>query len=122
MMPGKLAEMLEPPKPSERVRRHSALDVHERLAAVLGPRYREYRAAWAAAGPAAIPRFPVHLDLELRVRLPRGWGLRAAYAFQSWFGIRSKQRFVDALSQNTTVEIAEDVVFEGLLVGASYEF
>lgn len=62
------------------------------------------------------------VDLEVRVRLPRGWGLRGAYAFQEWFGIRSGQRFVDALSQNTTVEIRQDVVFEGLLLGASYRF
>ena len=62
------------------------------------------------------------LDLEVRVKLPRGWGLRGAYAFQEWFGIRSGQRFVDALSQNTTVEMQQDVVFEGLLVGANYQF
>ncbi|MCA8976691.1 MAG: radical SAM protein, partial [Planctomycetes bacterium] len=58
--------MQPPARPSERVRRLSAADVHEHLATVLGPRYREYRAAWAAAGPTAIPPFPIHLDLELR--------------------------------------------------------
>lgn len=58
--------MLQSSQPSDRVRRLSAADIHEHLGGVLGPRYRAYRAAWAAAGPAAVPAFPVHLDLELR--------------------------------------------------------
>jgi radical SAM protein with 4Fe4S-binding SPASM domain len=47
------------------VTRHASFDVHERLAAVIGPRYLEYRQLWDKAGPSSIPDFPIHLDLEL---------------------------------------------------------
>jgi radical SAM protein with 4Fe4S-binding SPASM domain len=40
-------------------------NIDDVLTQALGGRYREYRDRWYQATPAKIPRFPVHLDIEL---------------------------------------------------------
>ena len=66
----------------------------------------------------------LQLDGEVRVRveLVRGLSATAAYSFSYWSGVALEQRFVDVVSQNTTLRGERSVVYEGLSLGLRYEF
>lgn len=66
----------------------------------------------------------VQYDLAVlaEVHLGGGWFAEAAWETAWWSSVLLEQRFVDDVSQNTTLAREADVVFEGGRVGVVYRF
>jgi len=60
----------------------------------------------------------VGVSVKLASRLEASF----SYLYSEWPGVSVSQRFVDDVSQNTTLPIEQDAVFEGYAFGLGYEF
>lgn len=60
--------------------------------------------------------------LGVDVDLARGWTISVAYDYSRWSGVSQGQRFIDDVSQNTTIPVNDDVTFAGLSLSLRWEF
>ncbi len=61
-------------------------------------------------------------DIGVEGGIARGLSASLSYRFSYWSGVAKGQRFVDDVSQNTTLPGEENVSIEGFALGLRYEF